>query len=366
MGRPRKFSVKKKIFNLLLLLTLVPAVVLGYLYWQHPQLVGKLQTQPNQVFYQIPSLVSQDLQRVKVSEFDLSSYTARLTDLFSQNQNQATTSAASQIIRAKAQSDADRTDVQTVSPLLFKFALVADSHSENDLLAKALKMAKAETVRFVIGLGDYTQTGTKQELIDAKQVFDKSSLTYFVIPGDHDLWDSRDKERSGATYNFETVFGKPYRSFAEKGVGFILLDNSDNYNGLSKEQMAWLKKELESRRVEEPKQSQALPLSRSPALTFIFTHEPLYHPESKHIMGRINEELLTQAKELIELFGKNAVKEVFSGDIHFFARFTDPASHVNMTTVGAVASQRNIQPPRLALVSVYEDGSYLVEDVEIK
>ncbi len=323
-------------------------MVFGYLYWKHPQLIVQLSTQPNQVLPQIPGLVSQDLQGIKVSEFALSGYTARLTDLFSRDQSQASQSGLDQTMGLQTSQPAEP-NASGGSPLLFKFALVADSHSENDLLAKALKMAKAEAVRFVIGLGDYTKTGTKQELIDAKQVFDKSSLNYFVIPGDHDLWDSRDKERPDATYNFETVFGKPYRSFAEKGVRFIMLDNSDNYSGVSNEQMAWLKKELEN-----------------PALTFVFTHEPLYHPESKHIMGRVNEELLSQAKELMELFGKNTVKEVFSGDIHFFARFTDPVFHVNMTTIGAVASQRNIQSSRFALVSVYEDGTHQVEDVEIK
>ena len=53
-----------------------------------------------------------------------------------------------------------------------RVALVSDSHNENDLLEKALAQAAGEGINFVIGLGDYTNTGTVEELQAAKNVFD--------------------------------------------------------------------------------------------------------------------------------------------------------------------------------------------------
>src|SRR3989338_9477729 len=64
------------------------------------------------------------------------------------------------------------------TPIL-RFALVADSENDNDLLTKALDQAKGSGVNFVIGLGDWTSVGTVDQLEAAKKAFDKSSLVYY-------------------------------------------------------------------------------------------------------------------------------------------------------------------------------------------
>ncbi len=238
--------------------------------------------------------------------------------------------------------------------VIAKFGIVADSHSENEKLAKALRMIREENISYVIGLGDYTQVGTVAELEEAQNVFANSGLNYYVVPGDHDLWDSRDKDKK-PTANFEAVFGKNYQAFVLDGTRFLLMDNTDNYSGVSREQMDWVKQQLEIWAGE-----------KSGMPTFVFLHEPLYYPESEHTMGRVNEELKKQAKSLLQLFSQTKISEVFSGDIHFFTRFTDPATNVKITTVGATAGARNLQMPRFAIISVYDDGSWLVEDREIQ
>lgn len=240
---------------------------------------------------------------------------------------------------------------------LFSFMLVADSHNENNYLAQALNQEKSTNpnLAFVIGLGDYTQVGTVEELRSAKKEFDANSLRYFVIPGDHDIWDARDKQLDPQT-NFKEVFGAPYQTFDFKDVKFILLDNSDNYKGLSDEQMRWLQIELENTRI-APNQPKAI---------LVFLQTPLSHPSSDHVMGRVEQSLKHQARNLSALFKGYGVRMVFAGNIHYFTQYQDPETGLNMLTVGAIASQRNAQAPRFAVVHVYEDGNVGVEDVEIK
>jgi len=207
---------------------------------------------------------------------------------------------------------------------------------------------------FIIGLGDYTEVGTLDELEKAKKEFDQSGIRYFLAAGDHDLWDARDKQQD-PTENFKTVFGLTYQSFSYKNAFFIIIYNSDNYLGVSDVQLAWIKEQLNKAQ------------SQSEIETiFVFLQEPLYHPSSNRIMGKTEDKLKEQAKNLTKILKEGKVKEVFAGDIHFFTRYQEPETGLAMTTIGAVASTRNTQAPRYGIVTVYGDGNYMVEDIEIK
>lgn len=245
---------------------------------------------------------------------------------------------------------------KTSSKSLFKFLLVADSHSDNNNLQKAISQAKTKypDLVFVIGLGDYTEVGTVDEMQKAKTEFDLANLRYFLIPGDHDLWDSRDKNQPPLT-NFRQIFGPTYQSFEFNNFKFILLDNSDNYLGMDEAQLKWFKGELEKSKGEQVK------------AIFVFVHEPLFHPSSDHIMGRVEKELKNQARSLIfTLSEARLVKKVFAGDTHYFSQYNEPETNLSMVTIGAVGVERNPQLPRFAEVTVFEDGSTVVDDVEIK
>ena len=240
------------------------------------------------------------------------------------------------------------------SAISFKFALVADSHSENENLAKALSKAKENKAQFFIGLGDYTEVGTEQELESAKHKFDENGIRYFITAGDHDLWDSRNKSVPPLT-NFNKIFGPSNQAFSFGNAKILILDNSDNYLGLGQLQIDWLNGQLST-------------VKNQPEINVIFVglHEPLYHPSSSRVMGKVTEQLKSEAKKLIKMLKDAGVKEVFSGDIHFFTRYIEPETGLSMTTIGALTSLRNTQESRFGLVTVYEDGTYEVEDVEIK
>ena len=232
----------------------------------------------------------------------------------------------------------------------YRFAVVSDSHSDNLMLAKALKLAKEADAKFVIGLGDFTNVGTIDELRNTKSEFDIANLPYYVTAGDHDLWDSRDKNLQAAQ-NFTEVFGSPYSLFKYQGTNFILMFNGDNYLGLDGVQLAWLDDALNQ---------------SSEKNTFVLTSTPLYHPSSDHFMGKTEQKVKNQAAELVDLFKKHNVSEVFAGDTHFYSRYTEAKTGLSMTAVGAVTTLRNLQAPRFVMVDVFGDGSYNIQDTEIK
>lgn len=264
----------------------------------------------------------------------------------------------------KLLSDKPKNNSQSVSKdsikanLKFRFALVADSHKDNQGLNKALSQAKASGAKFVIGLGDYSEVGTVDELRLAKQQFDTAGLAYYLTAGDHDLWDSRNKNLS-PEQNFKEIFGSPFQSFSYENARFLLIYNSDNYLGIDSLQLKWIEDELSRISSENG-------VSGSKKVTFSITHIPLYHPSSDHIMGKENPKLRNQTEHLRSLFKRHNISEVFYGDTHFYSHYTDPENSLSMTSVGAVTSERNPQSPRFALVDVFDDGSYNITDVEIR
>lgn len=236
----------------------------------------------------------------------------------------------------------------------FSFLLVADSHNDNVNLGKAINQAKQiKPLQFIIGLGDYTQVGTLDELKKAKVELDKAGIRYFLVSGDHDLWDSRNR-KIDPLENFTRAFGPSFQSFTYGNFRFLLIDNSDDYLGLGEKQLEWVSDQLERAKTEEVKG------------IFVMLHEPLFHPSSDHVMGKTEKGLKNQAQSLIYQFKASGVRKVFAGDIHFFTQYLEGQTNLPMMTVGAITSERNTQAPRFAIVDVYSDGETRVNDIEIK
>ncbi len=252
--------------------------------------------------------------------------------------------------KGQIQNEANISDAAVV----FKFAVLADSHKDIPSLERALSQAKSNGAEFVIMMGDLSDVGTLEELQATKSALDSSGLQYYVTPGDHDLWDSRDKD-SDPPKNFVQVFGPAYQSFSYDMVRYILIYNSDNYLGLDGLQLKWIEDELNRPETEEASK-----------LTFVFAPTPLYHPSSDHVMGKVTPKLTSQAEHLATLFKRAGVDLVFSADTHYYSKFTEPKNELDMLTVGAVTSERNPQAPRFALVEVLEDGNFNIVETEIQ
>lgn len=261
------------------------------------------------------------------------------------------TNSLSKLNPATSPKSHDSVQPPPAGPVSFKFAIVSDTHNDNDHLQKAIQQAKDVGASFVIGLGDYSDVGTLDELTATKKTFQEANLPYYSTAGDHDLWDSRNRKLDPST-NYSQVFGSTYSSFGYQKARFILMYDADNYNGVNDVQRRWIEQELVRNR-------QAKPI-------FVLTSIPLYHPSSDHVLGKVNSKFKTQADELINLFKQNNIAHLFSGDTHFYSSYVEPRSSLRMTTVGAITSTRNAQAPRFAMVDVYESGEYTITDSEIK
>ena len=240
-------------------------------------------------------------------------------------------------------------ETEKVKRLVLKFAIVSDSGGENDLLTKALPQAQGKGINFVIGLGDWTTVGTLEQLSVAKQVFDDSKLEYYVTAGDHDLWASRNQDNDPLS-NFNQTFGKASHLLEKDRIQIVILDNSDIYKGIPSESWELL---FES-------------LKKDVKLRFVMAHKTPFHPDSAHIMGQDAQNVKAQAENLLAILEEGQISGFFSGDMHFFAQFKTPKQAVKITTIGAVASQKNFQGPRFGIVTVYDDYSWKADDVEIR
>lgn len=243
---------------------------------------------------------------------------------------------------------------------ILRVALVADSHSDNDLLAEALSQAQGRGVNFVIGLGDYSKVGTVEELKAAKDVFEGSGLRYYVTLGDRDEWASR-SAGDEATKNFGEVFGQTSHEFELNGVKFVLVDNADIYKGISDDGWQQLEKGVTG-----IIGTTGLSSTARDTLTFVFAHKTPYHPQSAHVMGEQSQQVKSQADQLIKLIEQKGVDGFFSGDLHFFAKFNSLNGSVKMATIGAVTRAPNPQGPRFGVLTIWEDYSWIVEDIEIR
>ena len=206
-----------------------------------------------------------------------------------------------------------------------KFAVFSDIHSDTANLAKALKITKDDEMEFIIITGDLTTIGKKEELLKIKKNLDESTIKYYVIPGNHDLWFGRQIHQNV----FREVFGQEYQSFNIDNTKFILLNNGDDYQGIGEQQGLWLDDQLR----DCPK-----------IICLVFMHEPLNHPYSTHLMGESELKVASQAAELATSLVKNQVKEVFAGHLHSANEYQ--INDLKTTIVGSLSTNRNPQEPR--------------------
>jgi 3',5'-cyclic AMP phosphodiesterase CpdA len=236
------------------------------------------------------------------------------------------------------------TDAEIVSPApeparveAFRFALVADSHSDNASLAKVLDQVKSDGAAFVIHLGDLTRVGGPDELRDAKRTLDAAGLTYYAVPGDHDI------VRADGTAYFSEVFGAPYRSFAHGGWTFALLDNSDIDLSYDAGQADWL---AASATPEAPK--------------LAFMHNPPQHAFlTAHTMEETREGK-AKAAALLQTLQNIGVRHVFAGEMHAFQQYKLD-NGLPITVAGAAGTPTNPFGPQYVLVVVYNDASLSAE-----
>lgn len=229
-----------------------------------------------------------------------------------------------------------------------KFAVLSDTHSDAFNTRKALNQAKSLGASYILNTGDLTKVGTDEELRQAKADFDSVGLSYYLVPGDHDLY------AASGTGLFEQIIGRPYYSFDRDGLHFIMMDTSDTAVGINSSQMAWLSRDIAAHH------DQGI---------VVFMHLPIFHPTSPRTIwekGGNNDRVKDQAEQVLRLFQNKDILATFAGDHHYSSSYTEPNSNVKMYIVGATTGERNLQKPRFDMVTVYEDNSVRVEEIIIR
>lgn len=247
--------------------------------------------------------------------------------------------------------------------LALEVAVVSDIHNDIASLNRTIAKIKERNISKVIVIGDLTNYGETEKLQDVKKILDDSGLTYYVLPGDHDLAASM-----GPT-NFVEVFGKSNTVLDMEGYKFLLLDNSANFTPLASSTLTWFNDEVVDS-------------------DFVILSQPLYTdglnlPFSKMYMGSTKEEptgtqlenqtrVKSQRDALLSSVRKSSVLAILAGDHHKSNSLNDPVDKkLEHHTLGSIADELNglpqslLQTPRFSILNVFNDRSFKVEDVLI-
>lgn len=147
----------------------------------------------------------------------------------------------------------------------FKFAHISDTHIGNATAAEDLQRTvddinTLEGVSFVIITGDITEAGFDDELRHAKEILDRLTLPWYIVPGNHDM-----KWSGSGGFSFQKIFGYEKIVFDAHGYRFIgmhqgpLLKMGDGH--WSPQDVRWLDSVLTNTAKTQP--------------IFFFTHYPL-------------------------------------------------------------------------------------------
>ena len=266
--------------------------------------------------------------------------------------------SASSTSRLESDSnDATSTDAK----LLVEVAVIADVQEDFAAFTRSLNQIKDRNISKVIVLGDLTNFGEIDALREIKKILDASGLTYYVLPGDHDLAASLNSE------NFIQVFGKTNYVIDIEDFNFLFLDNSANFTPLLPDTLKWFNDEVKT-------------------ADFVFLAQPLFTdslnlPFSKMYMGSTLSEpsealienqsrVKEQRNQLLKSIQGSAVSAVFGADHHRSNHVKDPIRvSLEHHTLGAIAGEVNdlpqkiLQSSRFAILNIYDDKSYKVEEV---
>lgn len=227
--------------------------------------------------------------------------------------------------------------------VLFKVVLLSDSEGMNDEVLSVLNYAKDANIANVFHMGDLTHLGVSSNLKSISDAFDSSGLDVYTVPGDRDLW----KSKGLSAYN--DYFGQSYHYENISGIGFLFIDNSNEYEGLLPDEWKFIEDNLDK-------------------TTFVIVHNALMKTDvpfiGNKIMGEYDSSVNEQRIKLLDMIRNSNVKAIFAGDQHYYSETTDSKkSELKQYVIGTVNAEKSIQLPSFAILSVFGDLSYKVDKV---
>jgi 3',5'-cyclic AMP phosphodiesterase CpdA len=233
----------------------------------------------------------------------------------------------------------------------FSFAFLTDIHVQPERMAQegyasAIKEVNRLNPDFVITGGDLIMDalGVSYERSDSLYNIYLDMNKAYEMPvhqtlGNHEVYGWY--EKAGADTNhpeygksmFEKRIDKRYRAFEYKGWKFLILDSvipngkGGYMGGIDEEQMEWIKQVLAETDTSQP--------------IVISTHIPFLTTEAQILRGstaaNYEGEVVTNAKEVLELFESHNLKLVLQGHLHYLEHMYVWGTHY--ITGGAVSGR---------------------------
>ena len=169
-----------------------------------------------------------------------------------------------------------------------RFALIADSHQNYADLKTISRYVNNSGAQFVVHLGDFTNSGTRDEYEIFATYLKKFSIPIYVVPGNHDLTTTGYKL-------YQKVFG-PLNSASSTSFGKLIFWNNNKLESKGLD-YNFLEYEIASADPEKP--------------VFIFQHQDPFNDVSFSESNNIQyHSLVTRPRKMI----------VFHGHLHRFYR----------------------------------------------
>lgn len=224
------------------------------------------------------------------------------------------------------------------------------------------KISQDDDIEYLFLLGDLTGYGDTQSLSKIKEMLDSTGMTYYAIPGDHDLTESL-----GFT-NFTQVFENNMHKIKVEDITFLMLDNSANFTEILSSDMTWFKNNVGSADfvfLSQPLYTEEL---NSP-FSSLYMGSTLEKPEDEDMLER-QSRVLAQRDELLKEIRESEIKAVVAGDHHKSSDQEDPEdADLSHHVVGAISGTVNelpqtlLQSPRFSVMTVFDDSTYELEEV---
>ncbi len=196
----------------------------------------------------------------------------------------------------------------------FTFAVCGDPHGNYQIFGKIVEAAKQ--LQFLVVVGDLTKSGSEMEYRKLHDFLEGSGVSYYLIRGDND----REKDPQGI--NFIKYFGPLYRSFNYQNSHFLLLDNSDGFNGFSDEELRWIEDDLGE---------------NSSRHIFAFAHIPPGAPPGLGVPYNMWEKARISGERALEILQRFQVELMFCGHIHGYEEYQAESPRI-LVTGGAGAT----------------------------
>ncbi|MFN8792214.1 MAG: metallophosphoesterase family protein [Bdellovibrionales bacterium] len=126
-----------------------------------------------------------------------------------------------------------------------RFALITDSHQNYKDLDDTVNIVNESGAQFVIHLGDFTDSGTRDEYEIFFAFWRDLLIPSWVVPGNHDLATTRDKL-------FRRVFGADNQSIVTPFAKFIFWNSNALELVPTRADLNWLQQEVASASATEP------------------------------------------------------------------------------------------------------------------